>query len=118
MLDEKLSRVRDRVPGMRGVFLVGLDGVAAAGAGHEEPLAWEPIVAGYADLLSRATSTNRESALEGPVELIVSTRTTVVLLRGLNQGYFLLAGLDDVTALGRARFELHKAADELVDDLQ
>lgn len=117
MLDDKLNRIRERVPGMRGLLLVGMDGVAAAGAGYEEPVAWEPLAAGYAMLLSRAADTNRESALAPPVELVVTTTSTVVLLRALNRGYFLLAGLDDLAALARARFELHRAAEELIVDL-
>jgi predicted regulator of Ras-like GTPase activity (Roadblock/LC7/MglB family) len=117
-LQEELGRIRAAVGETLGVFLVGTDGVIAAAAAEDGPLAWDLLAASYTDLISRIGAANLELELDPPTELFIGTPRAVLVLRRVNPDYHLLAVLDDEAHLGELRFELRKAADRVLADLE
>ncbi len=118
MLDDTLASVKAAVEGARAVLLVGMDGMIVAGKGDDEDLPWELVVASYADLFRRSVSFHHEAGIEGPTELVAASTDATLLLRAVTTDYALLAVLPPKGSLGRARFELRKAASRILPDLE
>ncbi len=117
MLDDILSRLLRTVDGARAALLVGLDGIVVAGPGDRQDSSWEILVASYADLMHRLIAANREAEMGAPAELVVVSPSAVVALRLVTADYGLLMVLEPGGSLGRARFELRKAADRVLPEL-
>jgi predicted regulator of Ras-like GTPase activity (Roadblock/LC7/MglB family) len=117
VLDDTLAGLRDGIEGCRAAFLVSLDGMIVAGTGEGGREAWELIAASYADLARRTGRIHEEASLGAPVELIVGSSSGTELLRLLRSDYAVLVALGPRGSLGRARFELRKAAERLEEEL-
>ena len=119
MLDQVLERVNETVSGSRAVLLVGMDGVIAAACSAEGVSSWEWIAASYTELLRQAGSANREARMDPPTELLVASPSAILVFRQVTPEYALLAALDPESgSLGRARYELRKASDQLLPELE
>ena len=110
MLESTLRRATDAVPGARGIFLMGTDGVPVAGAGGGGDLEMDVVTASYADLLRRIGEANREIRLDAPTELVVGCPGVKLVYRSVTPEYGLLAVLEPDGSVGRARYELLKAS--------
>lgn len=110
MLDEALARVHEIVEGARTVALVALDGVVVASEGEREDPDLDVVAASYPDLFRKVAAAHAEAGLPPPTELIVRGVDATVVLRAVDSDYALLAVLGERGSLGRARFELAKAA--------
>lgn len=117
MFDEVLNSVREQAEGVRKVLLLGADGVLVAGAGHRDP-GWESLAASYADLARRTARLHGEADLPAPEEWVVSCAASSFVLRLVTAEYLLLAEIEPGGILGRARFELRKAASRLLPELE
>ncbi len=110
MLDETLSGLLASIEGARVALLVSMDGMIVAGAGTDDAVPWDLVVASYADLVRRAGAANRESGMEPPEELVMIAPTGSLVLRAVTPEYGLLVALAPGSSLGRTRFELRKVA--------
>ncbi len=117
MLDETLAVVKASVAGARAALLVGMDGMIVAGKGDDGDLPWDLVVASYADLVRRTASVHREAGIEDPVELMVTSAGASMVFRAVTPDYALLVVLPPGGAIGRARFELRKAAARILPEL-
>jgi predicted regulator of Ras-like GTPase activity (Roadblock/LC7/MglB family) len=117
VLDETLAGVAAAIDGTRAVLLVGMDGMVVAGKGEDGDLPWDLVVASYADLVRRVASVHREAGIEKPAELVVVAADAALVLRTVTPEYALLAVLPPGGSLGRARFELKKAASRILPEL-
>ncbi|ANM28548.1 hypothetical protein ABI59_01320 [Acidobacteria bacterium Mor1] len=117
-LDACLEQVQDLVEGVRAVFLVGMDGMIAAGSSRSEAGTWEFTVASYIEIVRKTVAAHREGELAGPTELVVSTSDAHFIFRALTDEYALFTILDTRSgSLGRARFEMRKAANQILPEL-
>ena len=117
MLDETLATLLGSIQGARAALLLGMDGMIVAGEGDAADLSWELVVASYADLLRRIGAANREAGIDDPAELIVAASNATLVLRAVTPEYALLVALGPGGSLGRARFELRKAASRVQPEL-
>jgi predicted regulator of Ras-like GTPase activity (Roadblock/LC7/MglB family) len=117
MLDETLARVTESAEGARTTLLVGMDGMVVAGAGDTGELPRELLVASYADLLRRIGSVHREAGIQDPDEMVVTGPDITLVIRRVTPEYALLMVLAPGGSLGRARFELRKAASVIQPEL-
>ena len=117
-LDEALAGVRAGVDGARAALLVGLDGMVVAGSGDATDLSWDLLGAHYGEIFRRACATSSEASLEAPAELAVTSPSATVLLRSVAREYALLLVLRSPATLGKARYELRKAAEHLLPELE
>lgn len=118
MLDEALASLVETVGGARVALLVGMDGVIVSSAGESSGPGWDLVAACWTDLERRARLANAETGLGEPVELIMTSDQGVVLLRLVTREYGLLVVLAPGGSLGRARFELRKAASRVRPELE
>jgi predicted regulator of Ras-like GTPase activity (Roadblock/LC7/MglB family) len=119
MLEEPLKNAAAAVEGAVSVHLIAMDGMTVASVTRdgaaEVPL--DLVAASYADVCKKVASAHREAEWTSPVELMVTAESFSVLFRTVGPEYGLLAILRPDGSLGRARFELLKAADALRDEL-
>ena len=114
---ETLRRLATRIPGVRGVSLIGRDGIAVEsfmqdGEGPHEPVAAE--MTGFLRNLSAADLGLEAGAVQ---QFAVVADRAIVILSSVTPEYFLLLLLSSDGNLGRARFELRKAASALEKEL-
>ena len=117
MLDETLGKATESAEGALATLLVGMDGMIVAGSGDAGELPRELLVASYSDLLRRIGSINREAGIQDPVELVVTGPDVALVIRKVTAEYALLMLLSPGGSLGRARFELRKAASAIQPEL-
>lgn len=119
MLEEPLKKAASAVEGMVSLHLIAMDGMMVASTtrdgGAEIPL--DLVAASQADIFKKAAAANREAQWNEPLEMMITSGSYVIVLRSLGPEYGLLAVLRPDGSLGRARFELLKAAEALRDEL-
>jgi predicted regulator of Ras-like GTPase activity (Roadblock/LC7/MglB family) len=117
LFEAHFQRILQKVEGARAVALIGRDGLAVSRLGATEEPDLDLVTAMLADLAGRFQQASDEAGA-GPVgEIVSSTERYRFLLRAATPDYLLLAVLDADGSLGRARFELQRAARLLRDDL-
>ena len=117
MLDTVLGRIQESVEGVDAVFVVGMDGMIVTGKpGATAP--WDWIAASYTEIVRKIASAHGEAGMALPEELVITGEGPALVLRRVTEEYALLLALKpEAGSLGRARFELRKAASALVPEL-
>ena len=118
MLDEVLEGLVEVVGGTRVALVVGTDGVIVASAGESAGPGWDLVAACWADLERRARLANTETGLGEPAELVMTSSEATVAMRLVTREYALLLVLGAGGSLGRARYELRKAAAKVRPELE
>jgi predicted regulator of Ras-like GTPase activity (Roadblock/LC7/MglB family) len=116
MFDAVLERAR-ACAGVRAVVLIGMDGVPVAASADPSGGADELVAVTYADLARRAARASAEASHGGVEEMALSCDDARVVFRAVTHEYALLAVLEPHANLGRARYELLRAALDLRPEL-
>ena len=110
VFDDVLNRILGCVEGASCVLLAASDGVVVAAAVRDGGPSQDVVAAAMADLFRKADAALRDAEL-GPIEeLTVGSGEGHVVLREVAPGYLLAMSLERHGSLGRARFELRRAA--------
>ena len=118
MFDETLAELTARIDGARAIVLTGVDGMilAAAGGGGADP-APDLLAACLSDVHRRVVAAHRDAGLPLPVETSAGSSDATVVVRRVTDEYLLVALLGPAGGLGRARFEMRRAAARLQTEL-
>ena len=107
-----LEQLRRRVTDIQAVIFVGPDGVVDQMV--EDPsLDMETIVGEYITLLHIARSASEDSGAGDLVENIVVSERSIMIARSISTEHYLILLSKSQDQIGRARYELKKAAREL-----
>jgi predicted regulator of Ras-like GTPase activity (Roadblock/LC7/MglB family) len=117
VFDDVLRRVLETVEGVTCVFLAGRDGMVVASVVREGGPSPELMAASMADLFRKAGSAFEDAEIGVPSEFTLGGVSGHVVLREVVSGYLLAASVEPDGGLGRARFELRKAAASLEPEL-
>jgi predicted regulator of Ras-like GTPase activity (Roadblock/LC7/MglB family) len=117
VFDDVLRRILETVEGVTCVLIAGQDGMVVASAVRKDGPSPELIAASLADLFRKAGSAFGDAELGIPSELTLGGVAGHVVLREVASGYVLAASIEPDGSLGRARFELRKAAVALEPEL-
>jgi predicted regulator of Ras-like GTPase activity (Roadblock/LC7/MglB family) len=118
VLDDTLAGLLEVVGGARAAIVMGTDGMIVASAGEPLGAGLDVVAACWADLDRRTRLASSESGLGEPAELITSSDAGSVVLRRVTPDYGILLLLAPGGSLGRARFELRKAASRIRPELE
>jgi predicted regulator of Ras-like GTPase activity (Roadblock/LC7/MglB family) len=114
---DTLRRIADRVEGARGVSLIGLDGIPIDSVEIDRDVPLDSVAAELT-AFAKSLSVSRMDSETGEVDqFAVITDRAILLLSAVTKEYFLLVILRRDGNLGRARFELRKAALTLEKEL-
>jgi predicted regulator of Ras-like GTPase activity (Roadblock/LC7/MglB family) len=111
-----LNDIRQVVPGTRAVCLAAGDGISVEMVGGED-LDLEILAAEFVSMAKGISNVQRGLAVGETARLEIQTDQYAVLLRRLLGDYYLLLVVEAGKPLGRARFELHRAAAGFEEDL-
>lgn len=117
VFDEALGEVVTNVEGARGAMIVGRDGMVVAWSGEEGGTSYEALAAAYADLVRKVAVVGRDTGTGDPSEFVARSRDATIVWRDVDGEYGLLAVLRPDGSLGRARYELGRAADRIRPEL-
>ena len=114
-LGDLVGNVRGSIEGAAVALLVGLDGMVVAGSGRAAlPSSWDILAAHYVEILRRAREASQEARIEPPAEVMVCSPSGTMLLRSLDEDYALLVVLRSGAMVGKARYDLRRAADRVL----
>ncbi len=116
MFQERLNEIRRVVPGTRAVCQAAGDGIPVEMVGDESRDV-EILAAEFVSMAKGIASEQRGLEVGEAVRLEVQTDEYAVILRRLRGDYYLLLVVELGKPLGRARFELHRAASGFEKDL-
>jgi predicted regulator of Ras-like GTPase activity (Roadblock/LC7/MglB family) len=117
MFNEVLNGVLTGIEGARCVLLSGRDGVVVASAVSPDGPAPDVVAASLADLFRRVAAAHRDAGFDPPTEFTSGGPSGQAAMRAVTGQYLLVAIVDGTGSLGRARFELRKAAAALEPEL-
>lgn len=118
MLDTVLGRIQESVEGVDAVFVVGMDGMIVTGKPTPVAAPWDWIAASYTEIVRKIAAAHGEAGMPLPEELVITGGGPALVLRRVTEEYVLLLALrPEAGSLGRARFELRKAASALAPEL-
>ncbi len=117
-LGDLVGEVRGSIEGAAVALVVGLDGMVVAGSGESTiASSWDVLAAHYVEILRRAREASREAKTEPPGEVMISSTSGTTLLRSLAEGYALLVVLHAGAIVGKARYDLRRAAARILPEI-
>ena len=117
MFLDKLSRISERVEGVRALALVDRDGISVESVSSDPDLDLELLAAELVTQARAMSDHNRELDIGDVQQFSITTDRAVLMMSTIEGGYFLLLVLEPDGNYGRARFELRRARLSLEDDL-
>src|SRR5262245_17642992 len=114
---ERLHKILQAVEGARAVCLIGRDGIAIERLAVSEEPNLDLATAQFTDIAKKLQVANQELEAGELRELICKTENYLVLLSSVTPEYFVMMVLSADGSLGRARYELRKAAAAFHDEL-
>jgi predicted regulator of Ras-like GTPase activity (Roadblock/LC7/MglB family) len=114
---ERLSDVSRRIDGAVALTLVAADGISIESLSSDPALDLDTLAAEMVAQARAIALQQKELAVGEVVQLTVSGEAMTFLLSSLGRGFWLLAALGPEAILGRARFELKRAALLFENDL-
>lgn len=117
MFLERLSEVSARIDGAIAVSLVASDGIPVESVSESRDLDLESASAELVALARSVAREQRELSVGDLEQFTVSGERISFVLGRIGHGYWLLIALRPEAPLGRARFELKRAALMFEEDL-
>ena len=114
---ENLHRILQTCEGALAVALIGRDGIAIERLAVSIEPDLDIATAQFTDIAKKLHNANQELGAGALRELIERTERYLVVMGSVTEEYFLLMILDAQGSLGRARYELRKAASVLHEEL-
>ena len=114
---ERLQKVIQSVEGAKAVAVIGRDGIAVERLALSDEPNLDLATAQFTDIAKKLQIANQELEAGALREMIQRTERYLVVLTTITPEYFLMMILTEDGSLGRARFELRKAAAALYEEL-
>jgi len=114
---ERLQKVLQTVEGSRAIAVIGRDGIAVERLALAEEPNLDLATAQFTDIAKKVQIANQELEAGGLREMIQRTDRYIVILTSITPEYFLMMILGEDGSLGRARYELRKAAAAFFEEL-
>ena len=112
-----LDEISDKVEGVVGVSLLGLDGIAVDSLRRHDQVPLDSLGAELGSFVKSIRVSNTELNVGDVEQFVLVTDKYVTLLSEVTTEYFVLLVLDRCGNLGRARYELSKMKFKLRDEL-
>lgn len=118
MFLDKLSRISERVDGVRAMALVDRDGISVESVSSDPELDLELLAAELVTQARTLSDHHRELEVGEVQQFSIATDRAVLMMSAVSGGYYLLLVLEPDGNYGRARFELRRARLLLEQDLE
>jgi predicted regulator of Ras-like GTPase activity (Roadblock/LC7/MglB family) len=108
-----LKEVTDSVKGSKGAAIVGMDGIAVEEYTGETGVDMASLGAEYGNILKGIQQASESLDMGGASELAVMAKSGEVILRKINDDYFIALLMSPKANLGQGRFAVRIAAGRL-----
>jgi predicted regulator of Ras-like GTPase activity (Roadblock/LC7/MglB family) len=113
-----LQQIVDRVPGVFGAAVVGLDGIAVEKVSAQDGFDIDLISAEVVSIVKSAGGSMGFGSAEPPDEITISSRSSLTILRALGLDYYLCVVVGPECIPGQARFEAWRAGLHLQETIR
>src|SRR5262245_29618128 len=107
------DQLRSNVPGTQAIIFIGLDGVMLEHLALDRQFDVETFASEYATLLRIALRSSEDIGAGALIEHIVVSEKSFTVARWVGSEFCIILVSDAVDQLGRARYELKRAAQRL-----
>ncbi len=114
---EGLERIAEKIDDFLGVAIVDQDGILIEEYKIDPLLDMNALVAEYSALLKAADKASLSVDLGPSREITVLTDKTGVIIKKINEGYFLFLVVQSEKNIGKGRFFMKREAAVFVEDL-
>jgi predicted regulator of Ras-like GTPase activity (Roadblock/LC7/MglB family) len=114
---EGLERIAEKLDDCLGVAIVDQDGILVEEYKNDSLIDLAALAAEYSALLKGADKASLSVELGPSREITVLMDTTSVVIKKINEGYFLLMALQSDRNIGKGRFFMKREAAVMVEDL-
>jgi predicted regulator of Ras-like GTPase activity (Roadblock/LC7/MglB family) len=114
---EILQTMVERVPGAVGAIFADWEGEAVDQFAHIPPLEIQLVGAHWGVVLSQATARMVKHGLGAVVEMLIEGERAIVLVRAINDQYFVVLAVKRDAHLGMARRELERGALSILGEM-
>ena len=117
MFRENLTKIVDSVEGGVASLLMGFDGIAVDSYHKAGSLDIQTVGMEFSFILSQVRKAAEILEVGKVQEIVIKTETVTILIRVLNQDYFLALALDPKGNFGKGRYVLRVVAPKLQSEL-
>ena len=117
MFKSLLGRVSQSTPGLKGIALVSLDGIAIEKIHDDRSLNLDLVIAEMTDRMKKTIQAGAEMGIGPARELVAFTDQAVVILKAVHEDYYVLCALEPDGYHGRARHAMRMLVPDLAQEL-
>jgi len=110
---EVLQNITSGVKGAKGAFIVGMDGIIVEEYSAGEDLDMQSVGAEYGNILKEVQRASSSLKLGGTQEVTINTESANVIIRKINDEYFVAMMLAPEGNFGKGRFMARVASGRL-----
>jgi predicted regulator of Ras-like GTPase activity (Roadblock/LC7/MglB family) len=113
---EVLKELAEGIPGSKGAAVVGMDGIIVEELAAEAGVDLQSVGAEYGNLLKGAQAASRSLQIGKTEEISIAAERAWLVMRKINEDYFIALLLSPESNMGKGRFLLRIAADKLIKE--
>jgi len=110
---EVLQGITSRVKGAKGAFIVGMDGIIVEEFSPTGDVDMQSVGAEYGNILKEVQNASNSLKLGGAKEVTINTETANVIIRKINDEYFVAMMIEPGGNFGKGRFMTRVAVGQL-----
>jgi len=114
---EGLQRIAEKVDDLLGVAIVDGEGILVQEVKSDPSFDVISLVAEYSAFLKAANKASVSMDLGPSCEITVITQKMTIIIKKINDGYFLFLAAESPKNIGKGRFFMKKEAAAFVEDL-
>ncbi len=106
---EILQQIVDNTKDSRGGLIMGMDGIVVEEyIKEDETLDFQNVGVEYTALIRSIADASQNLGFEGPEQIVVEYRDTTLIVRNINQDYFIMLAIKNSAGIGKGRFLIRK----------
>lgn len=113
---EVLKYVTSSVKGAKGAAVVGMDGIIVESHIETSGVDLPSVSAEYGNILKEVENASKSLKMGSPAEVSVVTESSDLIMRKINDDYFIALVLSPDGNFGKGRFLMRVAANRLVEE--
>ncbi|MBI3358587.1 MAG: roadblock/LC7 domain-containing protein [Nitrospirae bacterium] len=114
---EGLERIAEKVDDLLGVAIVDSEGILVQEVKADPSFDLISLVAEYSAFVKAADKASVSMELGPSYEIMVTTDKMAIMIKKINDGYFLLLAAESDQYIGKGRFFMKREAAAFVEDL-
>lgn len=116
IFSEVLEKLVGKVNGTYGAVIMGIDGISVEKFQKYPDREIETSIIEYTNIYKNIQNTTNELSMGTVKEISIAAENTTILIRSINNDYFLALMIDPEGNVGRGKFELRKVISQIENE--